>query len=56
MQAMLKEKKIQDIINNLKLEPITVRQIKKKNKDNTIAIKIIKQELNFNFYINVISK
>lgn len=39
---MLEEKKIWDVVDNLRPEFITARQIRKKDKDNTIAIKIIK--------------
>lgn len=53
---MLKKKEIWDVINRIMLEPTTFTQIKKKNKDNTIALKIIKQKINFNLYINIVEK
>lgn len=56
MQAILEEKKVQDIVDNSRPEPITAEQIKKKDKNNAIAIKIIKQRVNFDLYINIIGK
>ena len=35
-------------------ESITTAQIKKKEKDNVIVSKIIKQEINSDYYINII--
>lgn len=51
---MLKEKKVWDIVDGLQIEITTVIQSKKKEKDNVIASKIIKQEVSTNFYINII--
>lgn len=53
---MLKEKEVYDVVDNSKLEPTTAVQIRKKDKNNAIATKIIKQGVNSNLYINVIGK
>lgn len=51
---MLKEKKVWDIVNKSYVYPTRAAQIKKKDKDNAVASKIIKQEVNSNLYINII--
>lgn len=53
---MLKQKKIWDIVKGSKVEFITTAQNKKKDKDNAIASKIIKQRINSNFHINIIGQ
>lgn len=52
---MLK-KKIWDIFNKTRPEPITPTQTKKKDKNNIIVLKIIKKKTNFNIYTNIIRK
>lgn len=42
MQAMLEKKEIWDVVDNSRPELITTGQIKKKDKNNAITIKIIK--------------
>lgn len=56
MQTIFEEKEIWNIVDNLKPKFTTARQIKKKDKNNVIAIKIIKQGVNSNLYINIIDK
>lgn len=56
MQVMLKKKEIWDVFNSTKPKPITTAQIKKKEKDNAITSKIIKQEVNSNLYTNILRK
>ena len=53
---MLEEKEVWDVVDNLRPEPTTAVQIRKKDKDNSIATKIIKQGVNSDLYINVIGK
>ena len=55
-QVMLKEKEVWDVVDETRPEPTTATQTKKKDKDNTIALKIIKQRVNSDLYINVIGK
>lgn len=55
-QAMLKEKKVKDIVDGSRANPITAAQTRKKEKNNAIASKIIKQEVNFDLYINIIGE
>lgn len=43
-QAMLEEKEIWDIVDGTRPEPTTAVQTRKKDKDNTIASRIIKQK------------
>lgn len=45
-----------DIVDYTRSKAMTTMQIKKKDKNNAIATKIIKQGVNSNLYINVISK
>lgn len=56
MQAIFEEKEVWYIVDNSKLELIIAGQIRRKNKDNAITTKIIKQKLNSDFYINIINK
>ena len=53
---MLEEKEVWDVVDNSRPEPTTAGQIRKKDKDNAIATKIIKQGVNSDLYINVIGK
>lgn len=41
-QAILQEKEIQDIVDEIKPKPTIAAQTRKKDKDNAIASKIIK--------------
>lgn len=51
---MLKKKNIWDVVNISKLKLITTTYIKKKDNNKVISLKIIKQKVNLNFYINII--
>lgn len=51
---MLEEKKVWDVIDGLWDEPTTTAQIRKKEKDNAITSKIIKQGVSADLYINII--
>lgn len=42
-QAMLEEKEVWDVVDGARAEPTTVAQTRKKEKDNAVASKIIKQ-------------
>lgn len=42
MQAIFEKKEAWDIVDNLRPEPTIVERIRKKDKDNAIATKIIK--------------
>lgn len=53
---MLKQKNIWDVVDNTRQNAVTVAQIKKKNKNNIIAIIIIKKGVKNDLYINVISE
>ena len=55
-QVMLEEKEVWDVINGLRTKPTTAPQIKKKDKNNVIATKIIKQGVSTDLYINIIGK
>lgn len=50
------KKKVWDVIDSTRPEPTTAAQMKKKDKNNTIASKIIKQGVNSNFYTNIIGE
>lgn len=56
MQVMLEEKEVWDVINAIRPEPTTVAQMRKKQKNNAIASKIIKQGVNSDFCTNIIEK
>lgn len=45
-----------DIIDKIRSKLITTSQISKKNKNNLIVLKIIKQEVNSDLYINIIEE
>lgn len=53
---MLKKKKLWDVVNETKLESTTIAQTKKKDKNNAICSKIIKQRVNSDSYINIIGE
>ena len=56
MQAILKEKKVSDIVDAIKLELTTAFQTKKKEKNNAIVSKTIKQRVNSDLYTNIIGE
>lgn len=51
---MLKEKQVLDVINRSRAKLTIIPQIKKKDKNNVITAKIIKQRVNTDLYINII--
>ena len=51
---MLDKNEVWNVVDKTRLEPTTIPQMKKKNKDNTIVSKIIKQGVDSDLYINVI--
>lgn len=53
---MLEEKKVWDVVNGTRAEPTTAAQTRKKEKDNAVAFKIIKQGVNSDFYTNIIGE
>ena len=53
---MLEEKEVWDIIDRLRAKPTTAPQIRKKDKDNAITTKIIKQGVSMDLYINIIEE
>lgn len=53
---MLKVKRLCNVVDKTKSNLITNVQTKMKNKNNTIILKIIKQGVNFNLYINITRK
>ena len=55
-QAILEKKKVWDIIDATRPEPTTVTQTRKKEKNNAIASKIIKQGVNSDLYTNIIGE
>ena len=55
-QAMLEEKEVWDVVDGTRPEPTTATQTKKKDKDNAIASKIIKQGVNSDLYTNIIGE
>ena len=56
MQAMLEEKEFWDIVDGSHAKPTIAPQIWKKDKDNTIATKIIKQGVSTDLHINIIGE
>lgn len=56
MQAILEEKEVWDVVDGSRVEPTTAPQIRKKDKDNAIATKIIKQGVSTDLYINIIGE
>ena len=55
-QAMLEEKEVWDVVDGCHADPTTAAQTRKKEKDNVIASKIIKQGVNSDLYINIIGE
>lgn len=55
-QAMLEEKQVWDVVDDTRPEPTTAAQTRKKDKDNAIATKIIKQGVSSDLYINIIGE
>ena len=55
-QAMLEEKEVWDIVDRSRPDPTTVAQTRKRDKDNAISSKIIKQGVNSDFYTNIIEE
>lgn len=55
-QAMLEEKEVWDVVDGTRPEPTTAAQTRKKDKDNAIASKIIKQGVNSDLYTNIIGE
>lgn len=53
---MLKEKKVWDIVDGTRAAPITITQTRKKEKNNAVTLKIIKQRVNSDFYTNIIGE
>ena len=51
---MLEEKKVWDVVDESHVNPTTTAQTRKKEKDNAVASKIIKQGVNSDLYINII--
>lgn len=51
---MLEEKEFRDVVDRSRFESTIVAQTKKRDKDNAISSKIIKQGVNLDLYINVI--
>ena len=54
IQAMLEENEVWNIVDGSRADPITAAQTRKKEKDNAVASKIIKQGVNSDLYINII--
>ena len=55
-QAILEEKKVWDVVDGSHADPTTAAQTRKKEKDNAVASKIIKQGVNSDLYINIIGE
>ena len=55
-QAMLEEKEVWDVVDGTRPEPTNAAQTMKKDKDNAIASKIIKQGVNSDLYTNIIGE
>ena len=53
---MLEEKEVWNVVDGLRAKPTTVVQTRKKEKDNAIASKIIKQGVSADLYINIIGE
>ena len=54
MQVTLKEKEVWNVVDGFCADSTTAIQTKKKEKDNTVTFKIIKQGVNSDLYINII--
>ncbi len=55
-KIILKNREIWDVIDSLWANPTTTAFIKKKEKDNAVAFKIIEQEVGVDLYIKIIWK
>ena len=55
-QAILEEKEVWDIVDGSLADPTTAAQTRRKEKDNAVALKIIKQGVNDDLYINIIGE
>lgn len=55
-QVILEEKEVWDIVNGIRPELTTIPQIRKKDKNNTIVSKTIKQGVNSDLYTNNIGE
>lgn len=55
-QAMLEEREVWDVVDGTRPEPTIAAQTKKKDKDNAIATKIIKQGVNSDLYTKIIGE
>ena len=55
-QAILEQQEVWDIVDESKPELTIVAQIRKKDKNNIISLKIIKQGVNSDLYININGK
>lgn len=55
-QAVLEEKEIWDIVNGIRVESTTEAQTRIKEKNNTEAFKMIKEDVNSDLYINIIGQ
>ena len=53
---MLEKKEVWDIIDRSRPEPATATQTRKRDKDNAIFSKTIKQKINSDLYINIIGE
>lgn len=53
---MLKEKEVWDMVDGSYMELTTAAQTRKKERNNTVAFKIIKQRVSGNLYINIIEE
>ena len=53
---MLEKKEVWDVVDGTRPEPTTAAQTKKKDKDNAVASKIIKQGVNSDLYTNIIGE
>ena len=53
---MLEEKEVWDVVDGTRPEPTNAAQTMKKDKDNAIASKIIKQGVNSDLYTNIIGE
>ena len=53
---MLEEKEVWDLVNRSQTDPITAAQTRRKEKNNAVASKIIKPEVNGDLYINIIGE
>lgn len=55
-EARLEEREVWDVVNGLRPEPTTAPQTRKKEKNNAVASKMIKQGVSTDLYINTIRK